>query len=105
MLKKEKVTIYDKCGTQQDVLPQDQIMATKNESSAGIACFARVNKKGDLWNPYSKDYIDESYKLARLKGDEVAKLKNCTPKCLEAYLYFLTTRKGEYLAEAQGAIV
>lgn len=104
MLKKEKVTIFDKTGTPQDVLPQDQIMATKTETATGTACFARVNKKGDLWNPYSKDYIDESYRLARLKGDEVSKLRNCTPKCLESYLHFLSSKKGEYLVTAQGAI-
>lgn len=96
--------IYDKAGTEVDVLPSDQIMAKQITSGNHIKYMMRVNRRNELYNPHDKNYAAESYRIARSEGTSPFELINCTKAAFDMYLSFLRSANIRYLEEAQRGI-
>jgi hypothetical protein len=95
--------IYDKSGNLCEHLPNDQIMASRssNSDSMVIEYRVRINRNGELYNPYDKFYIDDSYRMARLEGSDTFVMAKTDKSVFNHFLMFLQTGTKMHLSLAQ----
>ena len=98
------VVIYDKAGNEVDALPKDQIMASRHQEGKNFKYYVRTNRDKELYNPYDKLWIENSYRIARRDALEPFKMYQTNKDCFDSYLDFLKTGKDVYLRKAQGTL-
>ena len=96
--------VFDKKGNETEVLPKDQVMATKTTTDDGVLYTVRVNRKRDLYNPYDTAYGAESYRLGKIQNLEPFQMLKVNKECFESYIKFLRYGVGHDLVVAQRGI-
>lgn len=95
---------FDKKGNEAEVLPEDQIMATKNTTDDGCLYTVRVNRKRDLYNPYDSAYASESYRVGTIQNLAPFQMLKVSKECFESYVKFLRYGANQDLIVAQRAL-
>lgn len=96
--------IFDKRGTEQEALPDDQIMAKFVIKANDTGFFVRINRRNELYNPYDKFYIDNSLRLARVEGTLPFDMTRTSKDVFDNYIQFLQTNNQLYLDRAQRGV-
>lgn len=98
---KDSVKIYDDTGYPVDFTPADKIMARKTVTQGQTKYEVRCNLRGDLYNPFSKMFVEEAYYLIRVQNNIKPQMVKTNERCFNMYLDFLKSQDKKHLDIAQ----
>lgn len=86
----------------------DKFAAKKITSPRGNEYFLKINCNGQIFNPFNKQYGDESFRIAKQQGlskDKVYKLIKCSKAGFDNYLEYLKTKNITFLNQAERGVI